>query len=652
MSDNVVGTVGATVNTDGIVGGTVAIAGGSGTSNYNDLINKPSINNVTLTGNKSLSDLGAASAADVAAKYTKPSGGIPASDLASAVQTSLDKADTALQTAPVTSVNGQTGAVVLDASDVGAGTYSKPSGGIPASDLASSVQTSLGKADTALQSAPVISVNSKTGAVTLTASDVGAGTYSKPSGGIPKSDLASSVQTSLGKADTALQTAPVASVAGKTGVVTLDAGDVEYDDTDTYAAGTVGAGIAELKSETAKLTDSDATGIDMDLTDEQGHVIARFADGGVQTKAFDSAKSTAVSPTDATDSDVDIVDIHGNVVMRLAGGHIKTKGFDSESVVESIQALTDAVGSDCVVPDYWITYLQDKEAAINALNMALDSGESFIFFTDYHQNTNNKNSAPLMRHIVDHTSITDVVYGGDTTDGGTLPTPQAAEAVVRTFSNLFKKLDIKPVRGNHDCEPLAYQTTNQIPDAAWYDMMIRPIENVVISGNELYFYYDNPNQKIRHIIMDSGGMNDALTETQLTWMKARLTELETGWTAIIFQHMVIESDKTEQTVHLITRGTETLNAIGDVYNTLNCTIAALVCGHVHVDAVVDTNYNFKIISTTCDAGGANAASDWNNPTRTAGTTSEQAFDVYSLDTTNRTINITRIGAGSNRTVQY
>lgn len=32
------------------------------------------------------------------------------------------------------------------------GTYSKPSGGIPASDLASAVQTSLGKADTALQS--------------------------------------------------------------------------------------------------------------------------------------------------------------------------------------------------------------------------------------------------------------------------------------------------------------------------------------------------------------------------------------------------------------------------------------------------------------------------------------------------------------------
>lgn len=88
----------------------------------------------------------------------------------------------------VNSVNGKTGNVVLDAADVGAlpdtttaadlGAYVKPSGGIPASDLASAVQTSLGKADSALQTAPVTSVNGNTGAVVLsipsTAADVGA----------------------------------------------------------------------------------------------------------------------------------------------------------------------------------------------------------------------------------------------------------------------------------------------------------------------------------------------------------------------------------------------------------------------------------------------------------------------------------------------
>ena len=58
--------------------------------------------------------------------------------------------------------------------------YQKPAAGIPKSDLASAVQTSLGKADSA---------------------------YQKASTGIPKADLASAVQTSLGKADSALQPA-------------------------------------------------------------------------------------------------------------------------------------------------------------------------------------------------------------------------------------------------------------------------------------------------------------------------------------------------------------------------------------------------------------------------------------------------------------
>ena len=86
-----------------------------------------------------------------ATAYQKPSSGIPSTDLAAAVQTSLGKADTA---------------------------YQKPSGGIPDTDLTTAVQTSLGKADSA---------------------------YQKPSGGIPDTDLASAVQTSLDKADSAYQ---------------------------------------------------------------------------------------------------------------------------------------------------------------------------------------------------------------------------------------------------------------------------------------------------------------------------------------------------------------------------------------------------------------------------------------------------------------
>lgn len=88
--------------------------GGGGTSD--DITNESTVSGATVTGAlNSLSD-------QLANKgtYSKPSGGIPKSDLASAVQTALDKANTALQTAPVSSVNGQTGAVAISAATTSA----------------------------------------------------------------------------------------------------------------------------------------------------------------------------------------------------------------------------------------------------------------------------------------------------------------------------------------------------------------------------------------------------------------------------------------------------------------------------------------------------------------------------------------------------
>ena len=45
--------------------------GGGGTSDYEDLDNKPQINNVELTGNKTLQQIGAASATDVSSLETR-----------------------------------------------------------------------------------------------------------------------------------------------------------------------------------------------------------------------------------------------------------------------------------------------------------------------------------------------------------------------------------------------------------------------------------------------------------------------------------------------------------------------------------------------------------------------------------------------------
>ena len=130
--------------------------------------------------------------------------GIPKTDLASAIQTSLGKADSA---------------------------YQKPSGGIPKSDLSADLYMwllySSGDSYALLPSevgtSSPICVN-VTGTDEVYISGLGGydgdtdnidsassvqtvinGKYVKPSGGIPATDLASAVQTSLGKADTAYQ---------------------------------------------------------------------------------------------------------------------------------------------------------------------------------------------------------------------------------------------------------------------------------------------------------------------------------------------------------------------------------------------------------------------------------------------------------------
>lgn len=127
QAELVSGTNIKTINNQSIVGsGNITIEGG-GTDDYADLDNKPQINSVTLSGNKSASELGLATAAQgalAASAYQKPQTGIPSTDLASGVQTSLGKANTAVQQVTVgTTTTGNAGE---PASVVNSGTSTAP----------------------------------------------------------------------------------------------------------------------------------------------------------------------------------------------------------------------------------------------------------------------------------------------------------------------------------------------------------------------------------------------------------------------------------------------------------------------------------------------------------------------------------------------
>ena len=144
-------------------------------SNYNVLENKPSINDVTLQGNKTASDLGLATPEDIT----------------------------------VTSVNGETGAVVLDGSDIN---Y----------DSVTTINNKIDDLQSQISSSGVLAVNGKTGVVILTGADI------NYSAGVTLNSKIDAVESEIPTVSY-----PVTSVNSKTGAVVLDGSDIAYDENNT-----------------------------------------------------------------------------------------------------------------------------------------------------------------------------------------------------------------------------------------------------------------------------------------------------------------------------------------------------------------------------------------------------------------------------------
>ena len=198
--------------------------GGSGTSDYEELDNKPSINGVELVGDKSTADLlidvGVTSVNGQTGDVTLNIPTVPTDVSAFNNDAGYVNATQAANAAPVQSVNGSTGAVTVSV-PTNVSQLSNDSGfitGINSTD----VTTALGytpynatnpngyvNASGAASAAPVQSVNGQTGTVTLSIPTV------------PSVVSAFTNDAAYVNATEAAAAAPVQSVNGSTGAVTL-----------------------------------------------------------------------------------------------------------------------------------------------------------------------------------------------------------------------------------------------------------------------------------------------------------------------------------------------------------------------------------------------------------------------------------------------
>lgn len=301
-----------------------------------------------------------------------------------------------------------------------------------------------------------------------------------------------------------------------------------------------------------------------------------------------------------------------------------------------------AVGSNTktVLPNYWKTYIDGKIDSVKSLVESSD--DTFFFITDTHNKSNQMWSPNIIREIQKRIKIEKVSCGGDFYSKGT--SRRDAISLLDVWLSACDK-DWMSIRGNHDNN--SEGGTGEVTEKDFFTHAILPIGNriVLMAENRAVYYFDNTLTHIRYIFLDAyNRQNDADMSAQVAWMQSKITELDSSWSVVVFAHMYWLNAQ-----HTITvAGQQIKDGIDAVYDSAQATIIAYICGHTHEDYSITTGKGYPIISTTCDAAGI----EMGGLDRTLGTPNEQAFDIFGINKTARTISTVRIGAGNDRTWNY
>jgi len=341
------------------------------------------------------------------------------------------------------------------------------------------------------------------------------------------------------------------------------------------------------------------------------------------------------------------------------------------------------------------------EQDIKDLALKIDPNKMNIgFLTDNHYQlgTYSPNAVQHYSHLAVLSRLSKnlnaVVLGGDNINGDVPKNILNNETDLITnlmFDTTYSKTDVFPILGNHDTGVgqtggLLPATTLTYDEIKKYYRVSENLFDEVRNGNSLYGYKDYSNNKVRLIFLNSFDNPETLNgdgtykynflnttgyrQDQLDWFgNVALVVPDNSWTVIIFTHAPVpgtfwdsavtqyNSDVFVGIVKAFVNGTsysksDTSNSDYPVNINVNYlqkgNIAGVVSGHIHADGIVAKD-GITYVQTTaslCYAGDASKG-------RLVDTDTEDAWDIFSIDTNQRHVNIYRFGGfGLDRDYTY
>lgn len=338
----------------------------------------------------------------------------------------------------------------------------------------------------------------------------------------------------------------------------------------------------------------------------------------------------------------------------------------SNSYIQEAPVCYELFSSTDGIPEYYKenNYLSDKISKI-INNSSVANGCTFGFITDIHFFFNCLQSGVLLDKINKSVPLSLVVCGGDIP-----PAYGEYEKLIKStelYNNLRESFGGEKwlsVKGNHDyC--IDGGSPKTLSAGFQYNQIVRPLEtsNAVLNRGKNYYYYDLSVQKIRFIVMDqyeitnpgdhSYGVAESISDQQLKWLADTLSVDD--YSFIVFTHSTCDSNLSpnemlkpvrEMLQAVNNRTTYTFSSINVDFTKTKSRVVCNLAGHNHEDISHTTN-NLLSITTTSDACLSDGTAD-----RKPGTITEQAFDIITVDTDNRTIKAVRIGGGEDREWTY
>lgn len=368
------------------------------------------------------------------------------------------------------------------------------------------------------------------------------------------------------------------------------------------------------------------------------------AEVGSAFNAFYKADKTFIAPFSITaGADKNIEVPFGAMYMRVSAAN---DTYDSVMKFRTLESIT----SDAL-PDYWYGHVANKcESIRDHMNAIGRTGETFVFVTDIHWYMNQQKSPKLIKYLLNNLNINMVFLGGDLiTEGAKADEVVESLRCIKAFR--FPDVFTPMAFGNHDNNSNQSDATQRFDASTVYSLFFKGFEDSVtwMTDTEFSFYFDKAVNKTRYIFLDMGDDGVSKAFTAFAPFRDALLSTPNGYKIVIVAHIIDYGTFTTSLTQMIdaynARTTVTVNSVVCDFTSASGSVVICLGGHRHYDDEIATAGGVPITVTDCDA--MLSVSDI---TETAGTITEQAFDVVSLDYTNMIAYYERIGRNKSRII--